>query len=169
VINESASTIARRIASVPARTSTETWQAIIELLAEAGSAAHRELTDVTSIAGILISEEYTRESPIVIKPVSGSRIRVYTIHGMAAIEAINDETPLYGGRLNEPGWSVSLPCGPDDLDEAAAALADTAAITVRDTSKGLTAEGLTASSSADVTTGATSATPAINLNELRRP
>jgi hypothetical protein len=80
VINESASTIARRIASVPARTSTETWQAIIELLAEAGSAAHRELTDVTSIAGILISEEYTRESPIVIKPETGSRIRVYTIH-----------------------------------------------------------------------------------------
>jgi len=163
VISESASAISRRIAAIPARTSTETWQAIVDLLAEAGSEAHQELIAVTSIAAILISEEYTRDTPIVVKPISGARIRVRTVHGMDAIEAINDETPLYTGGLSEPGWSVSLPCGADDLDEMTAALSGVDAITVRDTS-----EGLSASSASGTNSGAISAVPVINLNEMGR-
>lgn len=164
MISESASVISRRIAAVPARTSTETWQAIVELLAEAGSQAHQDLTAITSIAAILISEEYTRDAPIVVKPASGARIRVRTVHGMDAIEAINDETPLYAGGLSEPGWSVSLPCGSADLEEITAALSGVAAITVRDTSEGISALA------DDRTNGRTgAAVPVIDLSEMRRP
>jgi hypothetical protein len=163
MISESASAISRRIAAVPARTSTETWQAIVDLLAEAGSEAHQELTAITSIAAILISEEYTRDAPIVVKPMSGARIRVRTVHGVDAIEAINDETPLYAGGLSEPGWSLSLPCGSDDLDEITAALSGMAAITVRDTS-----EGISASAADRTNVGARAAVPVIDLNEMGR-
>ncbi|TMQ90356.1 hypothetical protein ETD83_35800 [Actinomadura soli] len=163
--HESATTIARQIAAVPARTSSETWGAIVDLVTEPGSTAHQDLTAITSIAAIVISEEYTREAPIIIMPASGPRIRVRTVHGTDAIEAINEETPLYSGRLTGPGWTVSLPCGPDDLDDLATALAGTPAVVVRDTGEGLNAD---APAAAHSTAGGSSATPIIDLSELRR-
>lgn len=167
--SEALSVIARRIAAIPARTSTETWQAIVELLAPPGSAAHRDLTAITGVAAILISEEYTRQAPIVVMPASGPRIRVHTIHGMDAIEAISEETPLYGGGLTEPGWQVSLPCGTSDLDEMTAALAATPAITVRDASEGLTAStAVGAGSAAEAVPAMPAAVPVIDLDEMRR-
>jgi hypothetical protein len=166
---EAASVIARRIASIPARTSTETWQAIVGLLAPSGSAAHRDLTSITSIAAVLISEEYTREAPIVVMPASGPRIRIHTIYGMDAIEAIHEETPLYGSELTESGWQMSLPCGADDLDEMTAALAGTPAITVRDMCEGLAAQPTTAADAAAMSLPAARAgIPVIDLKELRR-
>jgi hypothetical protein len=165
VIRESASTIARQIAAVPARTSSETWQAIADLLARPGSVEHQDLTAITGVAAILISEEYTRDAPIIVIPASGSRIRLRTVHGMDAIEAISNERPLYGGGLTEPGWRMSLPCGTDDVEEMAVALAATPAITVRDISEGLNIEVDAASGhSAD----AVPAVPVINLDEMRR-
>lgn len=166
--HEAASVIARRIAAIPARTSVETWQTIVDLLAPPGSGAHRELTTITSVAAILIAEEYTRRAPIVIMPAAGARIRVHTVHGVEAIEAIGEETPLYGGGLTQPGWRMSLPCGADDLDDITAELAAMPAITVRDLSEGLSVQ---AAGAADVAANAAPATgtmPFVDLTEMRR-
>lgn len=165
--HESTSVIARRIAAIPARTSTETWQAIADLLGSSGSTAHRELTAITSVGAILISEEYTSQAPIVVMPVTGPRIRIHTVHGMDAIEAIGEETPLYGGGLTESGWSMSLPCGTDDLDQMAAELATFPAITVRDLREGLSVQESVSANAADVVS-ATGAAPLIDLNEMGR-
>lgn len=165
--HESTSVIARRIAAIPARTSTETWQAIIDLLGSPGSAAHCELTTITSLGAILIAEEYTSQAPIVVMPAAGPRIRIHTVHGMDAIEAIGEETPLYGGGLTQPGWSMSLPCGTDDLDDMAAELAASPAITVRDLREGFSVQESAATDAADVVSAA-GAAPLIDLNEMRR-
>jgi hypothetical protein len=164
VNHEAASVIARRVAAIPVRTSAETWQAIIDLLAPTGSAAHRELTAITSVAAILIAEEYTSQAPIVIMPAAGARIRVHTVHGMDAIEAIGEETPLYGGGLTQPGWRMSLPCGADDLDDITAELAAIPAITVRDLNEGLNVQAAAAAGVA----ADTAPTPFIDLTEMGR-
>jgi hypothetical protein len=164
---EAASVVARRIAAVPARTSSETWLAIVDLLSPAGSPAYRDLTAITSIAAILISEEYTREAPVVVMPARGPRIRIQTVHGMEAIEHIGEETPLHGERLTEAGWSMSLPCGAADLEEITAALADSPAVTVRDISDGITVQAR-AAAEPGITAGLT-ASPVIDLKEMRRP
>jgi hypothetical protein len=167
VNNEAASVVARRIAAVPVRTSSETWHAIVDLLCAPGSAAHRDLTAITSVAAILISEEYTREAPIVVMPASGPRVRVQTVHGTEAIEHIGEETPLYGEWLTEAGWSMSLPCGAADLEEITAAVIGIPAVTVRDMSEGITVQ--VQSAAGPGLTAVPSASPVIDLKEMGRP
>lgn len=159
---EAVSVIARRVSAVPARTSSETWHAIVELVSEPGSAARADLTSITSIAAIVISEEYTRDAPIVIMPASGPRIRVHTVHGMDAIDHLPEETPLYGARLAGPGLQVSLPCGAADLEAITADLAGMPAVTVRDADEGFAAQS-------QPTAPAVSGSPVIDLAEMGRP
>jgi hypothetical protein len=71
------------------------------------------LEAITNIAALLIADEYTRDAPIVVMPAAGPRIRVYTVHGAAAIDDEGDETPPATWPLIEPGWRLSLPpCSP---------------------------------------------------------
>ncbi len=158
---EAVSVVARRISAVPARTSSEAWHAIVELVSEPGSAARADLTSITSIAAILISEEYTREAPIVVMPATGPRIRIHTVHGMDSIDHLSEETPLYGARLAEPGWQVSLPCGTADLTAITADLAGIPAVTVRDTGEGFAAQP-------QPVVPAVAGSPVIDLAEMRR-
>jgi hypothetical protein len=134
------SVTARRIASIPVRTSVDTWIAVVDLLTPTESAARRDLERITNIAALLISEEYTRDAPIVVMPRTGARIRIYTVHGSDAVDAGEDETPLATYPLHEPGWALSLPCGVDDIDDIRAALRDFPNIDVRETTEGITAE-----------------------------
>jgi hypothetical protein len=127
-----ATVITRRIGSVPVRTGTETWHAIVSLIAEPGSEAQTRLNSITGIAAMLIAETYTQEAPVIIIPSSGSRVRVYTVHGDEAEETTGDETALAYWPTSDTGWSISLPCGSDDLGFASARLASTPEITVRD-------------------------------------
>lgn len=130
------SVVARRVAAIPARKSVETWRAIVGLLAEHGSAAHAELEAVTNVGAMLIAEEHTSTAPIVVTTAAGPRVRIYTVHGTDAADALEDELPLAIWPLTEPGWAVSLPCAVEDLDDVAAALTSHAQITVRDAADG---------------------------------
>lgn len=131
----------RRVGSVPERTASQTWYAIADLIAVAGSTAHATLLQATGVASMLITEAYTRDAPIVVTPASGSRVRVYTAHGQDASDAIAEETPLAVWPTTEPGWSISLPSGQADLDYAVAALVQIPEITVRDATLGLALDG----------------------------
>jgi hypothetical protein len=133
------SVIARRIAAVPVRTSVETWRAVAELLAQATARARDELDAVTNIGAMLVAEEYTALAPVVVQPASGARIRIYTVHGEDAIEAQADEQPLASWPLDQPGWTISLPCGAPDLDDVRAALVGHPGFAVRDVSDGIEA------------------------------
>ncbi len=125
------SVIARRVASVPHRTSSQTWQAIVDLLAPGTGAARAALLSVTGPAALIIAEEYTSNAPIVVLPAAGPRIRIRTVHGRDVVDASEDEAPLMSRPLDQPGWHLSLPCAEDDLDELRTALAGHAQISVR--------------------------------------
>lgn len=164
--SEGATVVARRVAATPVRTASQTWTTITELLTEPGTAAHGDLTAITGAASILISEEYTHLAPIVVMPASGPRIRVHTVHGMdEALEASQQESPLYGGRLAAPGWRMSLPCGTADLAAMSAALDGFEHITVRDIADGLAVPDTLSDTRLTTATAA----PVIDLRELRRP
>lgn len=132
--------VARNVAAVPVRTSVKTWEAIAGLLAPAGSPGRLRLDAVTNIAAILITAEYTGQAPIVVMPASGPRVRIRTVHGLDAVDALPGEIPLPASPCAEPGWSLSLPCGIDDIDEIRRALRGHPGIEVRDLTDGVTVE-----------------------------
>jgi len=121
---------ARRIASIPCRTATETWRTICELITPQDGAARRELQAIVGVASALITEEYTQGAPIVLAG-TGPQVRIYTLHGDAAIEADSlDEAPL-NHDPTDGDWTLSLPCGDDDLDETLRAVSESPHIEVR--------------------------------------
>lgn len=156
------SVISRRVSSVPVRTSVGTWNAVIALLTAPGQAARGSLEAITNIAAMLITEEYTRDAPIVITPPAGPRVRIYTLHGAAAIDGGEDESPLATWPLAESGWRLSLPCGIEDIDDIRTALAPYPHIDVRDTTDGITV---------DVAAPAPRATGTVSINyaEMEQP
>lgn len=111
------SVVARRFASIPARSASETWDAITTILApDPQSEARAELMSVSGIANSIISRETCKSAPIVVFGGPGPCVRVYCIHGDDAIacEGVNESslatTPTQGS------WKVSIPCPKDDLD-----------------------------------------------------
>jgi hypothetical protein len=126
------SVIVRRIAASPRRTSTATWDRISELLSSESGSERPVLTRVRNLVSVLIAEEYTADAPIVVIPATGERIRLYTLHGSAAIEDEESDAPLPIFPLEEPGWSVSLPCTPDELPTFEAQFEAHPGFTVRD-------------------------------------
>lgn len=132
--------VARTVAAVPVRTSVQTWEAIAGLLAPAGSTGRLRLDAVANIAAILITAEYTTQAPIVVMPASGPRVRIRTVHGLDAVDALPGEIPLPASPCAEPGWTMSLPCGIDDIEEMRDALRGHPGIEVRDLTDGITVE-----------------------------
>ncbi|WNV74351.1 hypothetical protein [Geodermatophilus sp. DSM 44513] len=123
--------LARRVASIPARTAGDTWRLIVDLLAPSGTTAHTTLAAAANVASLLIAEEYTATGPIVVVPATGPRVRIYTVHGESAVDDDLNETALPVHPTHAPGWTLSLPCGPDDLAAAQQALAGAPGVTVR--------------------------------------
>jgi len=132
------SVVSRAVAAIPVRTSVGTWEAITDLLAPADTAGRRRLEEVTNIAAVLITAEYTQQEPIVVMPSSGPRIRIRTVHGADAEEARTEEVSLASSPCAEPGWTLSLPCGVDDIEEIRAALRAHPGFEVRDLTEGIT-------------------------------
>lgn len=125
-------TIARRIAATPVRTSSDSWDAIIDLLGVAGGDIAAGLSQAADVASMLIAEEHTAANPIVLSGC-GPQIRVYTIHGIDAID---------GSQLNEQAltiigsddWQLTLPASGPDYALARASLNALANINVYDPS-----------------------------------
>ncbi len=125
-------TIARRIAATPVRTSSDTWDAIIDLLGVAGCDIATGLNQAADVASMLIAEEHTAASPIVLSGC-GPQVRVYTIHGTDAIDGsqINEQTLTIIGTDD---WHLTLPASGLDYALASASLNTVANIDVYDSS-----------------------------------
>lgn len=150
---------ARRIASIPSRTATETWHTICDLVSEPGTKARHELDAIKGIASALITEEYTRVAPVIVSG-TGVQVRIYTLHGDDAIDADPfDETPLTQ-YPTQGGWRLSLPCGAYDLDEAIQATTQSTHVEVR------SLEEATAASTGDAIQAPLR--PAVDLSALER-
>jgi hypothetical protein len=106
------STLARRFYSVPARTSSETWLAIVDLIAHT-AAARDELIAAVGLMSLLIADESTRYRPLVVSG-SGPQVRIYTLHGEDAIDKDEaNEAPLAVDPTAGP-WSLEVPVSDGD-------------------------------------------------------
>lgn len=106
--------IARRIASVPARSGVDTWAAIVDLIApNRESEARKELEEAAGVAYAVIASEVS--APFVIYG-SGPRIRIYCVYGDDALlgDDVN-ENPLPHDPT-EGDWHLSIPCPKEDLE-----------------------------------------------------
>lgn len=100
------------------------------MLSQSGGPVNAKLRAVTSVAGMLIAEEYTATAAILITS-SGPRVRIYTVHGEDAIDALAEEVPLSASPCADDGWQVSFPCSRADLDQVKSALMAVPNFTVR--------------------------------------
>ncbi len=102
---------ARRFAAVPARTSTQTWRAIVDCLGP--PLADRTVLDAaTNALAIIIAEEVPATKPIVLTGC-GPRVSIYTVYGQDSIDGHNvNERPVVGLTFN-PGWKLHVPAGSD--------------------------------------------------------
>lgn len=127
-------TIARRVRSIPVRTATETWALIVDMLTAADDTIRKELVQIGNVASMLISEEHTAPNPIILTGC-GPQVRLYTLHGSAAIDGTNvNEQSLTITAADT--WQLSLPASGEDFDLALAALSGVTKVDVYDPSAG---------------------------------
>ncbi len=124
--------VARRVASTPVRTATETWAKIVELVAsDPDGPARKELALAAGVACSSIASEATKDAAIVVWG-GGPRVRVYCLFDEDAItqeDANEDQLPK---SPTEGDWKMSIPCLPEDVAWSKAKLASaTSRITVR--------------------------------------
>lgn len=115
---------ARRVASLPVRSATDTWDFVVDLIAPTNQGARDELQAASGVAASLITREAMKDAPIVVVG-SGPRLRVYCVYGQKAIEGTHvheASLPVTPAETND--WLVSLPCPDEDLPWITAALQD---------------------------------------------
>jgi hypothetical protein len=72
--------VKRRIASLPFRSTAETWDVITKLLTSKDSVDVAQLAAAASIAATAIADEHAASTPIVVHG-EGPRLVIYTAHG----------------------------------------------------------------------------------------
>ena len=122
--------VARRFSSVPERSASDTWKAIVELVApDPTSTARTELTAIANPVCAMIASEI--DAPIVFRG-NGPWLRVYCLYGEEAIIGEKArETPL-SFVPTEGTWSMSLPCPSEDLEWVQRRLAGAPHVSARD-------------------------------------
>lgn len=107
--------VARRIIATPARSASEAWEVILDLLApDQSSDARRELGSVAGIASNLIADESFNDAAAVVYG-SGPRLRVYCLYGEAAISADDASETALAFNPTDGDWQMSLPCPEEDI------------------------------------------------------
>lgn len=115
--------ISRRVASTPARTASDTWRRIVEILApDSKSAARTELESIAGVACSSIASEALKDDAVVVQG-AGPRVRVYCVFGDDAVSGDNVDEDALAKSPTGGDWSLSLPCNADDLTWSQAALA----------------------------------------------
>jgi len=124
--------IRRDIASLPARTSKDTWSAIVKLITGADSVDTAQLEAATSVLCSAIADEHSASVPIVVKG-GASRLVIYTVHGADAMEAGLAVDKLSWNPTASDAWAMTVPCSNEDVGWMSKALKERAPrITVHD-------------------------------------
>jgi hypothetical protein len=126
------SVVARRIKATPARSASEAWAMIVNLVAPNTGAARTELESIAGIASSLISDEAFKDAPAVMRG-KGPRVRFYCLYGEDAITGDDASESALATVPTDEDWKMSLPCSPDDLTWVQSALkAKSTRVTARD-------------------------------------
>jgi hypothetical protein len=142
--------IRRYIASLPMRTSKETWGAIVKLITGADSIDTAQLEAATSVLCSAIADELSASAPIVVKG-GASRLVIYTVHGADAMEAGLAVDKLSWNPTASEAWAITVPCSQEDVGWMSKALKERAPrITVYDVNEKPDANGEPARKVAEV-------------------
>ena len=124
--------IRRDIASLPARTSKETWDTIVKLITGADSVDTAQLEAATSVLCSAIADEHSASVPIAVKG-GASRLVIYTVHGADAMETGLAVDKLSWNPTASDAWAMTVPCSNEDVGWMSKALKERAPrITVHD-------------------------------------
>ena len=130
------STVSRSFNSVPARSASATWNAIVNLLAPSAGGARTELESVLGIVCSLITDK-AMTSPIIVTG-SGPRVRIYCLYDDDAIEGDSAAETALSFNATSGDWAMSLPCNNEDLSWVQDALkTHSVRITARDKDNGI--------------------------------
>lgn len=103
--------VARRFASVPARTSSDTWRAIADHIA--APAQRDDLLEAANAAAVLIADEVSATTPIVLTG-AGPRVLIYTVHGGDATSGHNVNEATISNLSFSDDWMLHLPDHPTE-------------------------------------------------------
>jgi hypothetical protein len=107
--------LARRVASTPLRTASQTWAKITEILApDPASSARAELLKAAGVACSSISSEATRDAAIVVRG-AGPRVRIYCVFDNDAITGDDVTEDALPRSPMDGDWRMSIPCLPEDV------------------------------------------------------
>ena len=128
--------VSRTFRSIPQRTASDTWSAIVALLTKGVSGAKRdELLAVAGVAASIIADRAPRDAAIVVT-CDGPRTRIYCLYDDDAIDGGDASEDALGFDPLDGDWAVSLPCAAEDLSWVQGALAKhSSRITARDSAE----------------------------------
>jgi hypothetical protein len=134
-------TYSRTFRSSPFRDAMETWDAIVDLLAQGKDGdARRELQAVAGVAASLIADRAPEAAPIV-ATCNGPRTRIYCLYDEDAVGDTDANEDSLGYDPVAGDWAVSLPCPTSDLTWIKRALSKhSSRITARDMSTGFSVD-----------------------------
>lgn len=105
--------VRRDVASLPVRSASETWKAIIDLVTRSGCVDAEQLRAAASVMESLIVDGHPASVPIVIKG-NGPRLVIYCLYGEDAMEAGKEINRLHWNPTGGD-WSMTAPCDRDDV------------------------------------------------------
>jgi hypothetical protein len=139
--------IRRDVSSIPFRSASETWTAIIDLVTGKGSKDVQQLKSAAGVMGSIITDEHPSDTAILLEGV-GAQLRIYCRYGLKAVEeggAIDALTwnPTAGD------WTMHVPCDAENIAWVKESLAGTSPrIKVFDVAEGDRAEEETSKAAA---------------------
>ena len=156
------SVVARSFVSIPQRSASATWAAIVDLIApDPKSAARRDLEAVAGVACSCIADEALANDALIVYG-SGPRVRIRALYGDDAIEGDGANESRLSFVPTEGDWRMSIPCLSDDLDWVERSLkAASSRVSARATGEALEAD---AEEDAANSKSAANASPAFVVN-----
>ncbi len=108
-------TIARRFAARPVRTSIEAWAAVRDALCQDNNPAVDEFDRIQGVAASVISSNLPAAHPFVFIG-EGPRVRVFMVYDNQALEGEDlNESPLVSSPFRS-SWTGWVPALPDEIE-----------------------------------------------------
>lgn len=126
--------LTRRVAARPARTASEVWGLITELLFASCEEGRRACGVASGLAASVVAEEIPARSPFVLTG-AGPRVRIYTLYDEEALDE-PDEAPV---QLDLEGhdWLLWLPCAKEDIGWAEPSIKASPRLRLYDAAQGI--------------------------------
>lgn len=106
------SIISRRFAACPARTASDAWEVIVNVIAAESESAKKELIGISGVIASIISDETPATNAITVIG-TGARLRVYCLYGDDALSDDANEAALTWKPFDGE-WEIHFPV--EDID-----------------------------------------------------